>query len=418
MDNVGTFTEDERATISSAAAAVKTLADASTSIPNEGGWISKLVGDNNLSTFASNFPSVGEGIKGFVNKLGTFTSEQVSTVYAGVSAIRALTGLADADLEGLKKNISGFGKKLPAFAEKLCSFCTGMPSRESVSTAVTNIDKLLDATKKIGDANTGVLKDFAKNLKKVGEDAVKKFVSAFTSESAKKDLKSAAKTLAGKASDGAKEKKSSMESAGKELATGFGDGISEKTWYAEAKAKAMANAAEKAAKEALDINSPSKVFRKLGTSVPEGFAMGIGMMGDAVKAASKDMSSTAINSVSKSISRIGDMVSSDIDAQPTIRPIMDLSDVRAGANTIGSLLNTESSIGVVANAGRIGGMMNRYSQNRGNDDVVAAIDNLNKRMDNLGNTTYSINGITYDDGSNVSAAVQSLVRAARIERRT
>ena len=34
-----------------------------------------------------------------------------------------------------------------------------------------------------------------------------------------------------------------------------------------------------------------------------------------------------------------------------------------------------------------------------------------------GGNTYQINGITYDDGSNVVGAVETLVRAARIERR-
>ena len=38
-------------------------------------------------------------------------------------------------------------------------------------------------------------------------------------------------------------------------------------------------------------------------------------------------------------------------------------------------------------------------------------------MGNTSSTTYQINGITYDDGSNISNAVETLVRAARMERR-
>jgi hypothetical protein len=63
-------------------------------------------------------------------------------------------------------------------------------------------------------------------------------------------------------------------------------------------------------------------------------------------------------------------------------------------------------------------MMNRYSQNRGNDDVVSELSKLRSEIGNMSKPSYNINGITYDDGSNVSAAVQTLVRAARIERRT
>jgi hypothetical protein len=52
-----------------------------------------------------------------------------------------------------------------------------------------------------------------------------------------------------------------------------------------------------------------------------------------------------------------------------------------------------------------------------NDDVISALKDLKDTMANSSNTTYSINGITYDDGSNVINAVETLVRAARIERR-
>ena len=75
------------------------------------------------------------------------------------------------------------------------------------------------------------------------------------------------------------------------------------------------------------------------------------------------------------------------------------------------------SIGVMSNIGAISSMMNR-NQNRGNDDVVSAIDALSKRLGNTSGDTYNINGVTYDDGSNITDAVKTIVRAARIERRT
>ena len=63
-------------------------------------------------------------------------------------------------------------------------------------------------------------------------------------------------------------------------------------------------------------------------------------------------------------------------------------------------------------------MMSMRGQNGTNADIVSAIDKLNKKMDNMGNTTNNIiNGVTYDDGSNINDAVATLVRAARIERR-
>ena len=44
-------------------------------------------------------------------------------------------------------------------------------------------------------------------------------------------------------------------------------------------------------------------------------------------------------------------------------------------------------------------------------------DKLHKDLQNVGNTSYNINGITYDDGSNISEAIKTLVNAAVVERR-
>ena len=62
-------------------------------------------------------------------------------------------------------------------------------------------------------------------------------------------------------------------------------------------------------------------------------------------------------------------------------------------------------------------MMNRRIQNGANTDVVSAIDKLRKDLGNIGGTSYTVNGITYDDGSAMSDAVKSIIRAARVERR-
>lgn len=61
--------------------------------------------------------------------------------------------------------------------------------------------------------------------------------------------------------------------------------------------------------------------------------------------------------------------------------------------------------------------MDVNNQNGNIEDIVSAINKLRKDIGNVGNTYNSINGITYDNGSEISEAVGTLVRAARIERR-
>jgi hypothetical protein len=206
-------------------------------------------------------------------------------------------------------------------------------------------------------------------------------------------------------------------SAGSYLVTGLADGISENTFRAEAKAAAMAYAAYEAAKEALDINSPSKIFRGLGYSVPEGFAVGIDNLSGMVENSTVSMADVAIDGVKNSIARIADVVNTDIDSQPTIRPVLDLSDVESGAGLIGGMFGNGLTIGASSNVGTLSSMMNRINQNGGNGDIISAIDKLRNDLSGLGSTTYQINGISYSDDSAVSQAIETLVRAAVMERR-
>ena len=62
--------------------------------------------------------------------------------------------------------------------------------------------------------------------------------------------------------------------------------------------------------------------------------------------------------------------------------------------------------------------IDRRRQNGTEDRVVSSIDKLRKELnDGLSRPSYTINGITYDNGSEVADAIQTLVRAAKIERR-
>ena len=179
----------------------------------------------------------------------------------------------------------------------------------------------------------------------------------------------------------------------------------------------MADAVERAIRKKLKINSPSKVFRSIGYSVPEGFAQGIDRMGRLVKVSAVGMTDTALDGTKRAIARIGALVSKDIDTQPRIRPVLDLSGIEYGADAINSMLDSKTSIGVLSNVNAISSMMNNR-QNGTNDDVISAIHDLGEQISKSSGDTYAINGITYSGDSDVSDAIRTLVRAARIEGRT
>ena len=210
---------------------------------------------------------------------------------------------------------------------------------------------------------------------------------------------------------------SSFYSAGSYVAEGFANGISANAYMAKAKATAMANAAYEAAKDALDINSPSKVFRRLAYSIPEGFAQGIDRMGKCVEQSSIGMAGKAIRGTENALEKVAYAINTGMDSQPTIRPVLDLSGVKTGISAVGDLFNDRESIGVSANVNAVSSLMSKHGQNGKDSEVVSAINKLRKDLENVGGPSYVVNGITYDDGSNISGAVKDLIRAARVERR-
>jgi hypothetical protein len=109
-------------------------------------------------------------------------------------------------------------------------------------------------------------------------------------------------------------------------------------------------------------------------------------------------------------------VEDGVDCQPQIRPVLDLSDVESGASRIGGLF-ANTSLGVRTNLGAITSMMGSRAQNGTNKDVTDAIKELRSDINKIKTNVYNVNGVTYDDGSNVANAVEALIHAAQIERR-
>ena len=169
-------------------------------------------------------------------------------------------------------------------------------------------------------------------------------------------------------------------------------------------------------KEFFGIKSPSRLAAEAGMYIDEGFAVGLKKYASVVSKAAVGVGKSTMDALNNTISGISKVIDSDIDSQPTIRPVLDLSDVKAGAGNIASILGTGTSVGVLANVGAISSSMEN-NQNGGTGEVVSAIDKLRKELNGVGNTTYNIDGVTYDDGSNVATAVKDIVRAARVERR-
>jgi len=121
--------------------------------------------------------------------------------------------------------------------------------------------------------------------------------------------------------------------AGTNIVRGFIDGIKNKIKDAAWWAANLAYSAIRSAKDALGIDSPSKAFSALGMYSAIGMANGLNAYSDRAVNASEGMGTSVVGSLQKAVSKISDVFNSDLDGSPTIRPVLDLTDINKGLNS-------------------------------------------------------------------------------------
>ena len=170
---------------------------------------------------------------------------------------------------------------------------------------------------------------------------------------------------------------------GQQIPAGLAEGVSlSKSAFLDELTN-MALAGVEAVKSTLEINSPSRVFRELGNFTGLGFVSGLSDYVEKSYAAGANMADYATDGLSNAMSIVADLLNGDMDAQPTIRPVLDLSNVMHGAEQINSLFYPQRTIGLAgqaslafAESGRNGGT----TVNVDNNDVVEELRALRSEM--------------------------------------
>ena len=121
----------------------------------------------------------------------------------------------------------------------------------------------------------------------------------------------------------------------------------------------------------LEIKSPSRVFMQIGEYVTDGFKKGIIQNGSNVITSIKDIGNDAISTMSKVIKNIVDILNSDMDLSPTIRPVLDMSNVRDSLKDVYDSIFINTSINNVRRAASyMPGKQNYTSDNKTNDKIT------------------------------------------------
>ena len=443
VTNLGTFSDEQIKTVDAASQAIKSLALAANEIPNTGGLKSWFVGDNDISTFAGKFGDVGSGLNAFITSIGTFSDEQLKTVSIATQALGYMADMAgkaqwNDDAPERLKNMTYVFWDVGTGINKFVEAQKGI-SMEDVQSAAEKLKAIINSIELVNGINMDNMNNLKDCLEKLASDSLKTFYETIKSEDSLSKVREAVQTFIQAFIDKIEESKPNVNNKAKEVTQeaynglkddnilgqvtnlgkyfvqGFANGITNNTYLARDAGSQVGKKALEAAKRSIDSNSPSKETYKLGTYFDQGFANGIIKYTSDVYSAAKNLGTRAKTGLTKAISKISDIINSDIDTQPTIRPVLDLSEMNSGVGVLNTMLNS-SNLAVAANVGAISSNFRGRIQN-GNSEVVSAIDRLGKNLGNVSGDTYNIDGITYDDGSNISEAVQTLVRAAKVERR-
>ena len=432
-------------------------------------------GKMNLSQFGTKIVSFGTAMSNFASSVADIDVGNISKVVTiGNRLSTLMNNLKNIDTSGLSKfkSIKDIGSALNDFASNI-TFDTG-----AVSSAVSSANKLKSFINGLKDLDTSGISKFQSAVSKLGKTDISSAAASLSKGASKmakvgssmtKSLTSGLKSGSGAASSAASSlvknmssklsgSSSQFSSAGTKLIAAFIKAINAKKGMAAAAARAVASGAASAmggssgrgysygsmlgqgyvngvrAKVAAAYaagyavgaagargiaagqhsKSPSRLAYKWGVYLGEGYVNGAQTM---VKSAGKvgyKMGETATQSLAASSQKLAKMVDMSFDSSPTIRPVVDMTDVKKQANSISTLFSDP----LMSSTGNIRAIRTIVdNRQNGNDDIVSSINKLRKDLGNVGNTYNSINGITYDNGSEISEAVGTLVRAARIERR-
>lgn len=399
----------DSAAITNSATAGKALVELANTIPNTGGLVSWFTGDNDLGSFGDSLVQFGSGIKSYSDSISGIDTGIMSSVITQVNRLVEMAkGMAELDTSGMSgfstaliqlgnNGIDGFINAFTDASGRVTSAATSMLTT-FINAANAQKGNLTSTFTTMMQAVLTTLTNYQTQFNTAGSTLMTKFISGIKSQDGntktaitniisgcitainnkQTQFNTAGANLMIKLIAGVKEKAEEVKTAftgnlnasvtairdyhdqfkqaGTYLVEGFADGISENTYRAEAKARAMARAAAEAAEDELDEHSPSRVGYHIGDFFGLGFVNAIGTY--AVKAynASAEMADSAKTGLGNAIAKVKDMIDNGVDGQPTIRPILDLSDVEEKSHRLNTLFSRSQALtvstGIAAARGR------------------------------------------------------------------
>jgi len=177
--------------------------------------------------------------------------------------------------------------------------------------------------------------------------------------------------------------------AGSDFISGLVNGFDQAKDWVYSKVSEIGQNALSTLRRAFDEHSPSKETFKIGNYFGAGAGLGILASIKNVMAASESLGHSAMDSLSKALAQSASVFDDNVDTNPTIRPVIDLSDVQNGAKQVSGLLDQSASVDM---AGSIGTVASSGSVVSALNDALQAV---SKSTDQKEGPTSSKEGASY-----------------------
>lgn len=411
--------------IQASAKAAKALVALNDALPKSGGFLGKLLGNSDLANLGTQLKPFGEALSDYSNSVANVSPDKVAFATSAVKSlveainatdsvkatgtstfVQAVDTLAETNISGFVSAFKGSSSKVRNVGSMLTSALAGGVKSKSNTLSAT-ASNMAESMK-----NSIASKD--KEFQKVGVALISALAIGIQAQV--NQAVNAANYVGASAANGSGQAYTSFYMNGINLGRGLVLGMNAMQQSAYNSGYALGQAAVRGEKDGQKSHSPSKLTIQAGKWLGEGLIIGMNAMESKTYGAGKSMGETAFDSIRSALSGMNDIIDSDMDTTPTIRPVLDLTNVKATAGKLNGLF-TDPAFTPLANLRAIGNISARNNQNGNSDEVVRAINRLGKSLNNVGNTYNSINGVTYDNGSEISNAVETLVRAATVGRR-
>lgn len=395
---------DANVVVNSANAA-KALVELSNNLPNSGGIVSWFTGDNDIASFGEKLVSFGQSFAAYYASVSTVDVAKLSGVVAqfrnlvdlanGITSVdtsgmsrfaQDLTNLGNSGIEGFINAFNNASSRVSAAATSmLTTFINAANAQKSavVSTFTTMVNSVISSLTSqqyqfttIGSTMmtnfiTGIrgkdslarntfltmingclttLRNKFYEFNTVGQAVMTNLIAGIRSKD--QTARDTFVQIVSGCLTAIRNKYTDFYNAGKYLVEEFADGITANTYLAEARARAMAAAAARAAERELDEHSPSKVGYRIGDFFGLAFVNAISDYADKSYKAGTNMAAAAKNGLSNAISKIREFVDGEMEVQPTIRPVLDLSEVRSSAGRLTAILSRSQAMKISSSMNR------------------------------------------------------------------